>query len=300
MPKRLNDIHIPRSIAQVLRGDPQGLDIALFLKRFPRVQYVYLEGFNEFVSACVLEGGFKDRKNAAHAIHGCAAEARGILPSAWIKEAPTARWTECHAEQIGYAETSCPLCIDRALLLIVAVAIACKRDAYGALHKLNPFDFITIHPAIYRLDGYKVWATLRKELHRRMSASERELIASIPHKLQSAAPRNQKKATLKRAEAVFSLAFEGRGMTWKNADLLRSIFNDPVFGPNSLSDTAPGRDCLDNPMGIAVVDGRNDGGRLENTRCNDVEGPFVTLSKQDQLALAEAIQKSSAAFRRRR
>jgi hypothetical protein len=301
MPKRQNDLHIPDSIAQLLRGDRGGLDTALFPKRFARAQFVYLEGFNEFISACVLDGGFKDRKNAAYAINGCAAEARRIVPPTWIMESPTARWTECHAEQVGYAKAYFPLCIDRALLLILALAIACKRDAFGALHKLSPFDFITIHPAIYRLDGHEVWATLRKELSRRMRASERELIASIPQLLQGAAPRDPKKATLKRAEAVLSLAFEGRGMTWKNADLLQSIFNDPIFGPNNLGDAAPGRDCLKKPMKIAVLDGRNDGGRFKNSkRCNEMEGPFVTLSKEDHLALLAAVEKSSEAFRRSR
>jgi hypothetical protein len=289
-----DDIDIPRTIVSLLRGEPGNFDPGVYFRRFALSQYAYLEGFNEFCEACVLEGGFKSGKLAIAAVQQATSEAVTLAPDDWSDQFPNGQWDVCAAEQVTAARYYSPMCLEKSLLIILATAIACRRPAYGALHKLNPFNFISIHPAIYRLTGQETWAVLLNQLSGRMRRSELALISDIQFKLQNAAPRNQTHATPARARELIRQAFEGRGMTWNNANLLRTAFNGPVFGSNAPAKDAPGEDCLSEKMDVAVLDGRNDGGRLSNNKhCNDAEGPFVTPSKSNLETLRAVVRKSA-------
>jgi hypothetical protein len=291
----------PQDIASLLRGDPQGFDVGTYFTRFAASQYAYLEGFNEFCRACVLEGGFKSFKLGIAAIQQAMAEAVTAAPSSWKDQFTGGQWDVCHVEQVTSARDYSPMCLEKALLVVLATAIACKRPAFVVLNRLNPFDFITIHPAIYRLTGEETWAVLLNKLSRRMTRSEHGLISQIKEKLQSAAPRDKVHATPARAGALITQAFAGRGMTWKNADLLCRAFNEPVFGKTRLANDVPGEDCLRIPMGVRVLKGRNDGGKFtKSKRCNDDEGPFVTLAKEEFAMLREAVDANTATMRVRK
>lgn len=296
MPKT-SEIKAPHDISCLLRGNPEGLDTGKYYRGFGTSQYAYLEGFNEFWTACVLEGGFLDEGHAIAVIRASTADAVAMAPKEWKTQFPAGRWNVCHPDQVSQARDFEPMCLEKGLLVIYATAIACRRSAYPSLHRLNPFEFITIHPAIYKLTGLEKWAVLHNQFPRRMTSSEKTLVAQLKQRLQDAAPRSKVHATQARAGDLLKLAFEGRSMTWKNAELLRSTISEAIFSAKEKSNDIPGEDCLLGAIDVAVMNGRNDGGRFAGKkRVNDQEGPFVTLSKETSVALRAAVKKSQDAF----
>jgi hypothetical protein len=295
------DAAIPRLIPPLLRGEPENFDPGNYIRRFAGSPYAYLEGFKEFCGACVLEGGFKDPDHAVAMVRAATAEAVDAARDEWKAQFPKGQWEALDPNQVTQANDYSPMCLEKALLVILATRIACQRPVFGALHRLDPFKFITIHPAIYRLTGQETCGTLLKKLKGRMKRSEHAFVTATKIKLQKAAPRDAIHATEARAGGLLLQALEGRSMTWKNADFLSNAFNEAAFNSSLPATDVPFDDCMKERMGVRVLKGRNDDGLFSgDKRCNTDEGPFVTPTKADQDAMRAAVKKGADAFRRAR
>lgn len=296
-----SDAEIPRNIPSLLRGEPENFDPGNYVKGFAGSRFAYLEGFKEFCRACVLEGGFRDPEQAIAMVRAATAEAKDAAPDEWKKQFPKGQWDAFDPNQVTQANDYSPMCLEKALLVMLATQIACQRPAFGALNWLDPFKFITIHPAIYRLTGQETCATLLDKLKGRMKRSERAFVTATKIKLQQGAPRDPIHATEARAGHLLLKALEGRSMTWKNADFLRNAFNEAAFNSSLSEDEKPFDDCMQERMGVRVLKGRNDNGLFSGDKhCNTDEGPFVTPTTADQNAMRAAVKKSADAFKRAR
>jgi hypothetical protein len=276
----------------LLRGDPQGINSKAYFQNCAQNRWAHLEGFREFLDACILRGGFNDEMHALSAIRGACPEAVAEVPARWKNIFPRGKWAVCHPDQVTSARNREPMCFDKGCLVILATAIACRRTAFPALHGLDPFDFITIHPGIYKLEGVETWNLLYRYFRSRMKPSERKLLADIKRTLLTCDPRDAAIATDNTADAFLSQAFAGRPMTWKNASIIAEAFN----GAAEAGKDAMGKDCLPSPITVEMTDGRSDGGRFRGDKhCNQSEAPFVTLSEKDREALRKAVEQSAKA-----
>lgn len=280
----------------LLQGPPEGVNANAYLRMGAENRWAHLRGFNEFIHACVLDGGFSSEPNAFHAVRGALTDAVAIIPPGWKEIFPRGDWSICHPDQVTAAQSG-PLCFDKACIILLATDIACKRPVFGALHGMDVFKHVSLHPAIYKLVGAESWYTLRKMFSGRIRKCEHALIGELKEHLLTCDPRDTAVATPGVAESFLSQALEGRAMTWKNANIIAKAFNMPVFDKRPKGDV-PGEDCLSRPITVEMTDGRSDGGKFRgNKHCNQAEGPFVTLSSSELDALRKAVEKSAKAAR---
>lgn len=286
----------PNDNRLLLQGPPEGVNAEAYFRMGAENRWAHLRGFNEFIRACILEGGFRSEPHALQAVRNALSEAVAIVPANWKKAFRHGGWDICHHDQVTYARKG-PLRFDKACIILLATDIACKRPAFGALHGMDVFKHVSLHPAIYKLVGAENWHTLHTTFPRRIKKCELALIGELKDHLLTCDPRDTAVATPGVAASFLSQALEGRAMTWKNADIIAKAFNTPVFDKRPNGDV-PGEDCLPRPMTVEMTDGRSDGGKFRGDKhCNQAESPFVTLSSSELGALRKAVEKSAKAAR---
>jgi hypothetical protein len=284
----------PTKCSDLLVGNPAGVTAAGYFRIAGEHRWAHFEGFREFMHACVIDGGFKSEQNGMHAVKSALPEAVAEVPASWKKSLRKGDWGVCHPDQVTEACKG-PVRFDKACILLLATDIACKRNAFRALHSLDVFEHVTIHPAIYKLANAERWHTLRTMFPSRVKACELELLSGIKQRLLTAEPRDEQAATEDMAENFLKQALFGRPMTWKNATFLADALNEPVFGHRPDGEI-PGFDCLPQRLEVRPLNDRSDGGKFTaDKHCNQGEAPFVTLSEAKLAALRDAVERSATA-----
>jgi hypothetical protein len=130
-------------------------------------------------------------------------------------------------QDVDAPQTSPPYRPEHALdILLLATDIACKRNAFQAIHLLEVFEHVTIHPAIYKLVNAERWHTLRTMFPSRVKSCEEDLLKGIKQRLLTTGPRDEETATDEMAESFLKQALFGCPMTRKNDTLVAEALNE--------------------------------------------------------------------------
>src|SRR5713226_1751498 len=277
----------------LLGGDRSKLDIRSYFDHCAKYRWARIEGFREVLEACVLECGFRNEDHALAVIRGACADAVQELPRNWIKEFSQGEWERCHPDQATSAKNREAMRFDKACIVLKAMEIACRRAHVPALHSFQPLEFLSIHPAIFKLNDTSGWHQLITRFGSRMTPGEEKLMRDIKHALTTSPARDPNSVSDEVAQAFLLQAFDGRAMTWKNASVLAGALNAARFGKPS-SSRAPGYDCIGNEVKVEQIGDRSDHGKYTAEKhCNQGEGPFVSLDNETKLALKKAVESSA-------
>ncbi len=281
----------------LLRGAPGSVDTAAFIEMGGKFHWTHLEGYREFVHACVLACGFDSELEMLSAVRCALPEAVATIPLSWKRSFRRGDWAAaCNGAQVTHAWNG-PMRLDKACIVLHATTIACKRQPFRPL-RLDVFKYVSLHPAIYKLVGTEPLYALFTMFRGRLKDSEKKLIEGISQRLLVRDPDENGTATHRVAESFIAQALQGRAMTWRNADLIATALNTSIRNRET-ADDAPGIDCLPKAIKVEMTNGRNDGGKFTRDKhCNQAEAAFVALGEIKLSALRTDIAGRARVLKR--
>jgi hypothetical protein len=270
----------PEDSVALVKDQPEGFDAKAYLTEFGMYRWTYVVGLKEILRTSLLRNLFPTLRAAQRMVEAQTAVAPSRISDGWKKPLATGHWHDCGPAQFQDAWNGRPLRFDKACLVIKALELALARqDQTGRLGDLDIYQFVRLVPAVFVLRNLEEWQFLMRYPHR-MKEYENDFLAALKQKL----PPMQRSTPEGRIHGpghlFLSHAIKGFGITWRNAVIIRDSFEQE----------------LSVPAEIQMLTNRSDGGLKTNMKkCNEREGPFVGLTKQqlDELTAACRILRSA-------
>lgn len=267
---------------EIFRGNAPRSTLARFCETFGPYPWVRLVGLPEIIGTLYLVS--KDTKSVLPlqslirdelktAANGIAAEGEQLFPKG--------DWASCNGTQLGQALANKPMCIEKAIIVARAAELACRKAIKKfAVPEIDVYQHLSIHVCNCVLEGLDEWQACQK-WPRRFFDNEFGFLGELETKLRPHVKKVQMRRFGKAAEPNRTQGFdvdydvdqfvgaviEGKAITWKNAQLLKSAF-DAV---------------LESKTKVRVLTSRVSETGLQE--CNAFEAPFVGLSLDELNAL---------------
>jgi hypothetical protein len=270
----------PDDSVALVKDQPEGFDAKAYLAEFGEYRWTYVVGLKEILRTSLLRNLFPTLRAAQRMVEGQTAMAASHISDRWKESLAGGHWHDCGPTQFQDAWNGRPLRFDKACLVVKALELALERqDKTGRLDGLDIYQFIRLVPAVFVLRNLDEWQFLVRYPHR-MKDHEIEFLTALKQKLPPVAKGVPEGRLHGPAHLFLSQAIKGFGITWRNAVIIRNSFERE----------------LGVQAEIQTLSDRSDGGRKTNLKkCNECEGPFVGLNKQqlDELTTACRIMRSA-------
>jgi hypothetical protein len=164
-----------------LLDEPNWQNRDTYLKAFSRCAFTYVGGFSELLDRFVLvHAGLFDRVTVRELLIGWRRPALDGALAEWMAELEhqDLNWSRMNRIQLDKACHHEPLCLDRALLVAKALALAFGNARHPDLHRLDISRFVQLRPAIYRFASLAT-ASANWLKHRHDEEGHRGLVSEL-------------------------------------------------------------------------------------------------------------------------
>lgn len=164
-----------------LLDEPDRQNRGIYLKAFSRYAFTYVGGFSQLLDRFVLaHAGLFDRVTVRELLIGWRRPALDGALAEWTAELEDQdlNWSLMNRIQLDKACHQEPLCLDRALLLAKALALAFANARHSDLHRLDISRFVQLRPAIYRFASLAT-ASANWLKHRHDEDGHQELVGAL-------------------------------------------------------------------------------------------------------------------------